>query len=74
MKQAQPFKRCRIEKLIVNIQAKAEGYSKLKEIVKEIVKALLSGNIKLISVSFAALIQTLKADQQMVKLVTKYPL
>jgi hypothetical protein len=43
MKQAQPFKRCRIEKLIVNIQAKAEGYSKLKEIVKEIVKAFYQG-------------------------------
>jgi F0F1-type ATP synthase gamma subunit len=54
--------------LIANIQ-NGEGYSKLKQIVKKSVKAILSDNKKLISVSFAALIQTLKANPQMVKLI-----
>jgi hypothetical protein len=59
----------RLEKLIANILNNGEGHSKLKQIVKEIVKAVLSDNEKLISVSFVALIQTIKADPQMVKLI-----
>jgi F0F1-type ATP synthase gamma subunit len=58
--------------LIANI-LNGEGYPKLKQIVKENVKAVLSDNKKLISVSFAALIQTLKADPQMVKLIQNIP-
>ncbi len=46
-----------------------EGYSKLKQIVKANVRADLSENKDLISVSFAAIIQTLKTDTQMVKLI-----
>jgi hypothetical protein len=46
-----------------------EGYSMLKQIVKENVKAILSDNKILISVSFAALIQTLKTDPEIVKLI-----
>ena len=65
-------KKVRIEKLIANIQ-NGEGYSKLKQIVKKSVKAILSDNKKLISVSFAALIQTLKANPQMVKLIQNIP-
>ena len=60
----------RIEKLIANIQSNNnEGYSKLKHIVKENVKAILAENKQVISVSFAALIQTLKADPEMVNLI-----
>jgi hypothetical protein len=62
----------RIEKLIANI-LNGEGYSKLNQIVKENVKAVLSDNKMLISVSFTALIQTLKADPQMVKSVQNIP-
>jgi hypothetical protein len=58
----------RLEKLIANI-LNGEGYSKLKQIVRENVKAVLADNKKLMSVSFAAIIQTLKADPQMVKLI-----
>jgi F0F1-type ATP synthase gamma subunit len=61
-------KKDRVEKLIANIP-NGEGYSKLKQIVKEIIKAVLSENKQIISLSFAALIQTLKADPQMVKLI-----
>jgi hypothetical protein len=46
-----------------------EGYSKLNQIAKENVKAILSDNKILLSYSFAALIQTLKADPEMVKLI-----
>jgi F0F1-type ATP synthase gamma subunit len=49
------------------------SYSKLKQIVKENVKAVLSENKKLISISFVALIQTIKADPQMVKLIQNIP-
>jgi septal ring factor EnvC (AmiA/AmiB activator) len=52
-------KKERLEKLIVNI-LNGEGYSKLKQIVKENGKAVLSEKRVLISVSFAALIQTEK--------------
>jgi hypothetical protein len=62
----------KLEKLIANI-LNGEGYSKLKHIVKENVKALLSENKKLVSMSFTAIIQTLKADPQMVKLIQNIP-
>ena len=58
--------------MIVNI-LNGEGYSKLKQIVKENGKAVLSEKRVLISVSFAALIQTLKNDPQMVKLIHNIP-
>jgi hypothetical protein len=54
--------------LIANI-LNGEVYSKLRQIVKENIKVVLSENKKLISVSFVALIQTLKADPQMAKLI-----
>jgi len=54
--------------LIANI-LNGEGYSMIKQIVKENIKVVLSDKKILISVSFAALIQTLKADPQMVKLI-----
>ena len=65
-------KKERLEKLIVNI-LNGEGYSKLKQIVKENGKAVLSEKRVLISVSFAALIQTLKNDPEMVKLIQNIP-
>jgi hypothetical protein len=61
-----------IERLITNV-LNGEGYSKLMQIVKENVKAVLSENRKLISISFVALIQTIKADPQMVKLIQNMP-
>jgi len=62
----------RIEKWIANI-LNGEGYSNLKQILKENVKVILSENKKLISISFVALIQTLKTDPQMVKLIQNIP-
>ena len=62
----------RIEKLIANI-LNGEGYSRLYRIVKENVKAVLSDNTKLISISLVALTQTLKDDPQMVKLIYNIP-
>ena len=62
----------RLEMLIANI-LNGEGYSKLKKIVKENVKGALSENRKLISISFVALIQTIKADPQMVNLIQNMP-
>jgi hypothetical protein len=59
--------------LIANILNNGEGYSKLKQAVKENVKAVLSDNKILISLSFAALILTLKADPQMLKLIQNMP-
>jgi uncharacterized protein (UPF0335 family) len=60
----------RLEKLIANIlNDDNEGYSKLKHIIKENVKAVLGENKQVISVSFAALIQTLKANPEMIKLI-----
>jgi hypothetical protein len=44
-----------------------EVYSKLKQIVKENLSPLITKE-KLISVSFAAIIQTIKADPEMVNL------
>jgi hypothetical protein len=58
----------RIEKLIANI-LNEEGYSTLKQIVKENVKAAVSENKKLIPIAFAALIQTLKDDPELVNLI-----
>jgi hypothetical protein len=60
----------RIEKLIANV-LNGEGYSKLNQIVKESVKAVLSDNKILLSISFAALIQTIKNDPQMTNLIHK---
>jgi hypothetical protein len=65
-------KKDKLEKLIGNI-LNGEGYSKLKAIVKENIKAVLSDNKKLISISLVALIQTLKNDPQMVKLIQNIP-
>jgi hypothetical protein len=58
--------------LIANI-LNGEGYSNLKQVVKENVKVVLSENKKLISISFVALIQTIKADPQMVKIIQDIP-
>jgi hypothetical protein len=61
-----------IEKLIANI-LNGDGYSKLRQIVKENVKDILSDNKILMSTAFAALILTLKADPQMVRLIQNMP-
>ena len=67
-------KKDRLEKLIANIlNNDDEGYSKLKYIIKENVKAILANNKQLISISFVALIQTLKDDPQMVNLIHNMP-
>jgi hypothetical protein len=58
----------RIERLIANL-LNGEGYSNLKQVIKENVKAVLSDNKIVISISFAAVIQTLKNDPEMVKLI-----
>jgi hypothetical protein len=58
--------------LIANI-LNGEGYSMIKQIVKENIKVVLSENKKLISISFVALIQTIKADPQMVNLILNIP-
>ena len=56
-------KKDRIEKLIATILSDDnEDYTKLKAIVKEIVKDVLSDNKTLISTAFAALVQTLQND------------
>jgi len=54
--------------LIANI-LNGEGYSMIKQIVKESVKAILSDNKILISTAFAAIILTLKTDPEMVKII-----
>jgi cell division septum initiation protein DivIVA len=61
-------KKNRLEKLIANM-VNGEDYSKLMQIVKENVKAILSDNKILISAAFAAIIQTLKTNLQMVNLI-----
>ena len=61
-------KKDRIEKLIANI-LNGEGYSKLKQIVKENIKAILAENKQVISVAFIALLQTLKTDPEMIKAI-----
>jgi hypothetical protein len=65
-------KKDKLEKLIATILDE-EGCSKIKQIVRENVKAILSENKILISISFMALIQTIKADPQMVKLIHNMP-
>jgi post-segregation antitoxin (ccd killing protein) len=55
----------RLEKLIAHV-LNGGGYTKLKQIVKENVKAVLSNNKILLSASFAAVIQTLKTHPQTV--------
>jgi predicted DNA-binding protein YlxM (UPF0122 family) len=65
-------KKARLEKLIANI-LNGGGYSKLEQIAKENVKAVLAENKQVISVSFAALIQTLKADPEMIKIIYNIP-
>jgi hypothetical protein len=65
-------KKNRLEKWITNI-LNGEGYSKLKQVAKENVKAVLSDNKILISIAFAAVIQTLKDDSQMVNLIYNIP-
>ena len=65
-------KKERIEKVIGNI-LNGEGYSMIKQIVKENIKVVLSANKELISVSFAAIIQTLKTDPKMVNLIYNMP-
>jgi hypothetical protein len=56
--------------LIANISNNdnEEDYSNLKQIIKESIKTVITENKKLISVSFTAIIQTLKDDLQMVNL------
>jgi hypothetical protein len=67
-------KKDRIEKLIATMLSDDnEDYTKVKSIVKESVKAVLSDNKTLISTAFAALLQTLKADPQTVKLIQNIP-
>ncbi len=65
-------KKDRIEKLIANI-LNGEGYSKFAQIVRENVKAVLANNKQLISILFVALIQTIKDDPQMFKLIQNAP-
>jgi septal ring factor EnvC (AmiA/AmiB activator) len=62
-----------VEKLIAKVLNNDEDYSKIRQFIKENVKAVLSDNKILLSLSFAALIQTLKADPQMVKLIQSIP-
>jgi hypothetical protein len=62
----------RLEKLIANA-LNGEGYSKLNQFIKENVKAVLAENKSLILISFTAIIQTLKSDPQMVKLIQNIP-
>jgi hypothetical protein len=66
-------KKDRLKKVIANI-LNGDGYSKLKQIVKQNVKSVLSDSKILISTAFAALIHTLKADPEMVKLIQNIPI
>ena len=50
-----------------------EGYSKLKHIINENVKAVLLENKQVISIAYIALLQTLKSDPELVKLVYDMP-
>jgi seryl-tRNA synthetase len=65
-------KKNRIEKLIEKIlNNDNEGYSMLKQLVKENVKAALSENKKVISVALTALVQTLTSDPQTINIIYK---
>jgi hypothetical protein len=67
-------KKDRLEKLIATMLSDGnEDYTKLKSIVKESVKDVLSDNKIIISTAFAAVIQTITADPQMVKLIQNMP-
>jgi hypothetical protein len=46
-----------------------EGYSKLNQVAKENVKAVLSDNKILLSAAFAAIIQTLQNDPEIIKAI-----
>ncbi len=59
-------KKDKLEKWITKVSNNDDD---LKQIVKESVKAALSENKQVISVSFTALLQTLKSDPQMVNLI-----
>jgi sugar-specific transcriptional regulator TrmB len=66
----------RLEKLIANIlnnDDNEEGYSKLKQNVRENVKAVLSENKQVVSIAFIALIQTLKTNPELVNLIYNIP-
>jgi hypothetical protein len=56
--------------LIANI-LNGEVYSKLRQIVKENVKSVLSDNKILISTAFTALLQTLTSDPKMINIIYK---
>jgi hypothetical protein len=62
----------RIEKWITNV-LDGDSYSKIKKIVKDNVKAVLSDNKILISTAFAAIIQMLKSDPELVNVIHKIP-
>jgi hypothetical protein len=62
----------RLEALVSHFKIKDEDYSNLKQIVKENVKVVLSEKRVLISISFAAVIQTLKDNPQTVKLFQNF--
>jgi coenzyme F420-reducing hydrogenase delta subunit len=57
----------RLEKWIANVS----NNHKLKQLVKENVKAALSENKQVISVAFTALLQTLKSDPQIINIIYK---
>jgi hypothetical protein len=72
--QEHSIRKDRLEKLIATMLSDDnENYTKLKVTVKQNVKAVLSDNKTLISTAFAAIIQTLKTDPQMVKLIQNIP-
>ena len=65
-------KKNRMEKLIANVlNSDNEGYSELKQIVKEYVKAALSENRQIVSVALTALLQMLKSNPQMINIIYK---
>src|SRR5215213_4953002 len=65
-------KKERLEKLIANVlNSDNEGYSKIKQLVKENVKATLSENKQVISLAFTALLQTLTSDPKMINIIYK---
>jgi hypothetical protein len=67
-------KKDRIEKIFASMLSDDnEDYTKLKAIVKESVKDVLFDNKIIISTAFAAVIQTITADPQMVKLIQNMP-
>ncbi len=63
-------KKDRLENLIATMLSDDdEDYTKLKAIVKESVQAILSDNKIVISTAFAALVQTLQNDPEMIKAI-----